>query len=120
METATQLERAAFALDVHRADVQVFRRLIAGDDAADGGRDGDIDRPDRGDDLLRQGLAQTLTTGAVHEDQVLLQEDRTVQAGRQHEMAFAQGAGGAELVQDVFGVHEAGLRTNRSAGEASA
>src|SRR5690606_17619780 len=82
-EAATQFEFAALALDVHGADVQVLGRLIAGDDAADGGRDRRVDRPDRGDDLFGQRLAQALAAGAVHEDQVLLQEDRAVQAGRE-------------------------------------
>jgi hypothetical protein len=30
-----------------------------------------------------------------------------VQAARQHEMTFAQGAGGAEFVEDLFGIHGA-------------
>jgi hypothetical protein len=104
------LKAPPFALDVQRRHLQVPRGLIAGDDAADGRRDGDVDRADGGDDLLRQGLAQPLAAVGVHEDQVLLQEDRAVQAGGQHEMAFAQGAGGSELVEDVS---KASLRSRK-------
>ncbi|MNN56761.1 hypothetical protein D3C81_1717110 [compost metagenome] len=81
------------------------RRFIAGNDAADGGRDRHVHRTDRGHDLVGQSLAQALAAARVHEDQVLLQEDRAVQARGQDEMAFAQGAGVAEFVEDVFSVH---------------
>src|SRR5690606_3624994 len=67
--------------------------------------DGHINRPNRRRDLVGQRLAQTLAAATVHEDQVLLQEDRAVQARGQDEMPFAQGARVAELVQDVFSGH---------------
>ena len=66
----------------------------------------DIDLADRGDDLLRQGLAEPLATLGAHEHQVLLQEDRAVKARGQHEVAFAQGPCGAEFVEDVVVGHE--------------
>ena len=74
-------ELAAFAFDVHRRDAQMAGGLVAGDDPADGGRDGDVHRADRGGDLLRQRLAQAGAAVGVHEHPVLLQEHRAVQAG---------------------------------------
>src|SRR5690606_19167485 len=62
-----------------------------------------------GGDLLRQRLAQAGAAVGVHEDQVLLEEDGAVQAGGEDEVALAQGAGGAEFVQDVFRGHAAVL-----------
>ena len=50
------------------------------------------------------GGVMTIAAGAafgVHEDEVLLEEDGTVQARGQHEMALAQGAGAAEFVEYV-------------------
>jgi hypothetical protein len=56
--------------------------------------------------IFSPGLAEPLAAVGAHEHQVLLQEDRAVQAAGQHEVAFAQGAGGAEFVEDVVVGHE--------------
>ena len=101
METAPQSELAALAFDIHRRHAQPARGLIAGDDAADGWRNGHVHRPDRRGDLLRQCLAKPRAPRRVHEHQVLLQENGAVQPRGQHKMPFTKGTGSAEFVEYV-------------------
>jgi hypothetical protein len=95
-------------LDEDRLGVQVPRRLVARHDAAHRRRDHDVHLPEPRLDLRGQGLAQALRARRILEDEHLLQEDGGVQARREDEMPFQQGAGGAELVEDVVLGH--GLR----------
>ena len=82
LEAAAELELAFDALGVDRRNAEVPGGLVAGDDAADGGRDdlGDVAKA-IGADLLGQRPAELLGLFAdVLEDLRLLQEDRRAQA----------------------------------------
>ena len=102
METTAELETPTLALDIDRGDVEVACGLIARDDATDGGGNRHIRLADSGDDLLGQGLAQALAALGSHEHQVLLQEDRAVQAGGQNEVTFAEGTSSSKFVENII------------------
>ena len=67
--------------------------LVAGDDAADGRRDDEVDPPEAGlAHLVGERPAELLGPVGIHEDPRLLDEDRAAQAGAQDEMALEDGA----------------------------
>src|SRR5690606_18142608 len=57
-EGPAELEGPALALDVDRGDAQVTGGLVAGNNAADGRRDADVDFSHALPDLRRQRLAE--------------------------------------------------------------
>src|SRR6185437_10393998 len=102
-KTAPELERPALALDENRFRAEPARRLVARHDAAERRRGDDVDLAEFLPRLGRQGATEFFRAGRVLEDEHLLQEDGGMPAGTQDEMAFEQRAGGAELVEGLFG-----------------
>jgi hypothetical protein len=83
--------------------------FVARDDGANGRRHHSVNSAKRRRRFLRQGSAKALGAGGVHEDRVLLKENRRVEAGGKHEMPLKQSAGGAKFVEDLILIHDADL-----------
>src|SRR5690606_15495411 len=82
------------------------RGLIAGDDAAEGGRNdlGDIAIA-FGPDFFGKRLAEHFRLGRKHEDAVFLQKDWRAQARGENKVSLKQGVAGAENVEHFVAGH---------------
>lgn len=108
LEAAAEDEVALLLFDEDESDAELAGDLLTDDEAAHGWGDdgGDVEVTD----LLGEGGAEAFDGGHVLEREGALEELPAAQAAAEDEVAFEEGTGVAEHVEDFSGRHGAGVK----------